>query len=73
MKRASDLLKEAGLIELWQPQQTTDEVELAFLARQLVQITLPHSDPGDVPVWTRRNGDFPQLSCAISAFREMKR
>lgn len=58
MKRASDLLKEAGLIELWQPQQTTDEVELAFLARQLVQITLPHSDPGDVPVWTRRNGDL---------------
>ena len=28
----------------------------AFLARQLVQATLPHSDPGDVPVWTRTNG-----------------
>lgn len=28
----------------------------AFMARQLVQATLPHSDPGDVPVWTRTNG-----------------
>ena len=28
----------------------------AFLARPLVQATLPHSDPGDVPVWTRTNG-----------------
>ena len=26
------------------------------MARQLVQATLPHSDPGDVPVWTRTNG-----------------
>ncbi len=28
----------------------------AFLARPLVQATLPHFDPGDVPVWTRTNG-----------------
>ena len=28
----------------------------AFMARQLVQATLPHSDPGNVPVWTRANG-----------------
>lgn len=28
----------------------------AFMARQLVQATLPHSDPGNVPVWTRTNG-----------------
>ena len=26
--------------------------------RQLVQATLPHSDPGDVPLWTRRNGNL---------------
>jgi hypothetical protein len=57
MKQAGELFKQAGLLELLQ-QQTTDEVELAFLARQLVQVTLPHSDPGDVPVWTRRNGDL---------------
>jgi hypothetical protein len=30
--------------------------DLAFMARQLVQATLPHSDPGDVPAWTRTNG-----------------
>jgi len=28
----------------------------AYMARQLVQATLPHSNPGDVPVWTRKNG-----------------
>ncbi|AFY71964.1 plasmid encoded RepA protein (plasmid) [Thalassoporum mexicanum PCC 7367] len=32
--------------------------EKAFLARQLVQVTLPHDDPGDVPVWQRRNGNL---------------
>ena len=29
----------------------------AFLTRQLVQATLPHSNPGDVPVWGRTNGN----------------
>lgn len=28
----------------------------AFMARQLVQATLPHADPGNVPAWTRTNG-----------------
>ena len=33
--------------------------EPAFMARQLIQCTLPHSNPGnDVPVWSRRNGDL---------------
>ena len=32
--------------------------ELAFMAKHLVQVTLPHSDPGDVPLWTKTNGDF---------------
>jgi hypothetical protein len=30
----------------------------AFIARQLVQTTLPHSDPGNVPVWSRSNGNL---------------
>jgi hypothetical protein len=37
----------------------TDEAspeDLAFLARQLVQATLPHTDPGNIEVWTRREG-----------------
>lgn len=46
------LIKAAGDI-LTDPAQVQDS---AFLARQLVQATLPHSDPGDVEVWTRREG-----------------
>jgi hypothetical protein len=57
MEHISSIAKQSALPDLWRP-ETSDEVELAFLARQLVQITLPHSDPGDVPVWTRRNGDL---------------
>ncbi len=30
----------------------------AFVGRTLVLATLPHRDPGDVPVFVRRNGDF---------------
>jgi hypothetical protein len=30
----------------------------AYMARQLVQATLPYSDPGDVPTWSRRNGYY---------------
>jgi len=30
----------------------------AYTARMLVMATLPHSDPGDVPVWQRENGWF---------------
>ena len=34
------------------------EGERAFMARQLVQCTLPHSNPGDdKPAWVRRNGN----------------
>ncbi|HEY6331115.1 MAG TPA: replication protein RepA, partial [Blastocatellia bacterium] len=32
--------------------------ELAFLAKHLVQVTLPHSDPGNVELWSRTNGNF---------------
>jgi hypothetical protein len=31
---------------------------LAFIARELVLCTLPHSDPGDVPAWSRKNGNL---------------
>jgi hypothetical protein len=36
--------------------QSPDEIEPAFMAWQLVQATLPHTDPGDVPSWWRKNG-----------------
>jgi hypothetical protein len=32
--------------------------ELAYMAKHLVQVTLPHSDPGDISAWTRTNGDL---------------
>lgn len=35
-----------------------DKEEAAFIARQLVQATLPHKNPGNVPLWSRANGDL---------------
>jgi hypothetical protein len=35
-----------------------DKTESAFMARQLVQATLPHKNPGNVEAWSRRNGDL---------------
>jgi hypothetical protein len=32
--------------------------EIALMARELVLVTLPHKDPGNVPVWSRRNGNI---------------
>jgi len=34
------------------------EKDAAFMARQLVQATLPHKNPGDVPAWSRKNGNL---------------
>jgi hypothetical protein len=34
-----------------------DAKDAAYLARELVQASLPHSNPGNAPLWTRRNGD----------------
>ena len=46
-----------------------DAQELAFMARVLVQATLPHSNPGDVLAWGRQNG---ALSLTISPATYMK-
>ena len=32
--------------------------DIVYLARELVLCTLPHSDPGDVRAWGRKNGDL---------------
>jgi hypothetical protein len=32
--------------------------DAAFLARELVQATLPYKNPGDVPLWKRTNGNL---------------
>ena len=38
--------------------QAPEDAEASFLARQLVQCTLPHSNPGNVEAWERRNGNL---------------
>lgn len=35
-----------------------ENVQWAFMARQLVQCTLPHRNPGPVTVWSRTNGNL---------------
>ena len=35
-----------------------DEYDKAFMARHLVQVTLPHSSPGNIPIWKRTNGNL---------------
>ena len=52
--RAQAKLIDAAAAIMLDPEPT--DADRAFLARQLVQVTLPHSNPGDVPIWRRRNG-----------------
>lgn len=54
-KRVNRLLDTAEAIKAKSAQ---DDDSLAFMARALVQATLPHSDPGDVRAWGRENGLF---------------
>lgn len=49
----SKLLDAATAIQL-----DPDKIEAAFIARQLVQATLPHKNPGNVPLWSRTNGNL---------------
>jgi hypothetical protein len=37
--------------------ETPSARDAAFIARELVLASLPHSNPGDRPLWTRRNGN----------------
>ena len=47
-----DLIESAATIH-----EQPDAAERAFMVRQLVLCTLPHSDPGNVETWTRRAGN----------------
>jgi len=49
--------------------QEPDSYEIAYLARELVQCTLPHSNPGEIPVWTRTNGNLT-LVIARTSYNE---
>lgn len=52
---ALKLIEEALAIEA---EEAKAAGALGFMARMLVQATMPHSDPGDVAAWGRRNGAF---------------
>jgi len=54
-KQKSKLLDSSGQI---MTNFDVPESEKAFLTRQLVQVTLPHRNPGNVPVWKRTNGNL---------------
>jgi Plasmid encoded RepA protein len=32
--------------------------DAAYMPRELVQVTLPHKNPGNIPVWQRTNGNY---------------
>ena len=51
----SKLLEEAELI--WSEDAVKDDA-LTFWPRSMLQLTLPHKNPGNVPVWGRRSGDY---------------
>lgn len=55
LTRQQKKLMEASLL-IARDQPTSQDK--AFLARHLVQTTLPHADPGNVAVWSRRNGNL---------------
>lgn len=44
-------------VEITMNPEPSDQ-DKAFLTRQLVQVTLPHSNPGNVSAWQRRNGNL---------------
>lgn len=55
LTRAQSKILDASEIIFAEPASDRDA---AYLARQLVQATLPHTDPGDVPAWSRTNGNL---------------
>ena len=62
------LLQAASEIRAEEP----DDDERAFMARELVQCTLPHSDPGQVPFWARTNGNITLSIASGLDTRKMK-
>lgn len=46
-----------------------EDAEAAFMARELVQCTLPHTNPGNIPLWRRKNGN---LTLAVQQGYDLK-
>ena len=54
LTRSQEKLLDAAQVILMNPGDT----EAAFMARELVQCTLPHTNPGKVEIWERCNGNL---------------
>lgn len=57
-KNINKLIEDALAIEATEAKEAG---ALGFMARALVQATLPHSNPGDVNAWGRENGAFSMV------------
>jgi hypothetical protein len=57
MKRLGEIATPAANTAIPQPIQE-ETARRGYMARELVQCTLPHSDPGDVEAYSRRDGNF---------------
>src|SRR5918999_1816242 len=55
LTRARSKLIEASVLIFGEQAAKKDA---SFIARELVQVSLPHSNPGNVPRWTRKNGNL---------------
>jgi replication initiator protein len=55
LTRAQSKLIDASVLIFGEP---ATKKEAAFIARELVQATLPHKNPGDIPLWKRTNGNL---------------
>jgi hypothetical protein len=62
------LLEAAATIALDRP----TEQDAAYMARELVQCTLPHKNPGSVEAWTRTNGNLALVIQAGFSVAERK-
>lgn len=56
--RQSNVLRLVVAADEIRHQPDPDPSKITFMARQLVQATLPHSNPGDVAEWSRSNGNL---------------
>jgi hypothetical protein len=54
-KRGGVLL--ANLVSELQGEKATNQPPISYYSPELIQATLPHSDP-KTPIWVRKNGDF---------------
>jgi hypothetical protein len=57
-KNLDKFLSEAIAIEA---RDAKEAGALGYMARALVQATMPHKNPGKVEVWGRRNGSFSMV------------